>query len=221
MTQEEALDIEPVTVREASEAIQPAQALAAAAPVKADGKQEFAVPALLRPREDITPQSDSLNDGADLPLIGGGSAAEPAPEPADVPAAEPAAAAVEAVDAEVIDSAGSHPAAAAPATPRRSRGQAKAAVSRVDGTGAEAELTQATAQEAAEPAPVPTATPQAPDPVEAGLQQIPRIATLLELDAAYGRVNQLLGSGRITDSAAERLWSAVARRRKELEGETP
>ena len=56
---------------------------------------------------------------------------------------------------------------------------------------------------------------------EGGLQQIPRIATLLELDAAYGRVNQLLGSGRITDSAAERLWSAVARRRKELEGETP
>lgn len=57
--------------------------------------------------------------------------------------------------------------------------------------------------------------------MEAVLQQIPRIATLLELDAAYGRVNQLLGSGRITDSAAERLWSAVARRRKELEGETP
>jgi hypothetical protein len=87
MTQEEALDIESVTVREASEAIQPAQAqaLAAAAPVQGDGKQSFAVPALLRPREDASPQSDSLNDGPDLPLIGGGSAAEPAPGPVAVP----------------------------------------------------------------------------------------------------------------------------------------
>ena len=50
--------------------------------------------------------------------------------------------------------------------------------------------------------------------MEAGLQQIPRIATLLELDAAYGRVNQLLGSGRISDHSAERLWSAIARRRR-------
>ena len=75
-------------------------------------------------------------------------------------------------------------------------------------------------QEPGEGSAAPAATPGA-DPVEAVLQQIPRIATLLELDAAYGRVNQLLGSGRITDSAAERLWSAVALRRKELEGETP
>jgi hypothetical protein len=60
------------------------------------------------------------------------------------------------------------------------------------------------------------ATPE-PDPVAAGLQQIPRIATLLELDAAYGRVNQLLGSGRISDHNAERLWSAIARRRSQLE----
>jgi hypothetical protein len=55
------------------------------------------------------------------------------------------------------------------------------------------------------------------DPVAAGLQQIPLIATLLELDAAYGRVNQLLGSGRISDHNAERLWSAIARRRSQLE----
>ena len=40
---------------------------------------------------------------------------------------------------------------------------------------------------------------------------------MLELDAAYGRVNQLLGSGRISDDNAERLWSAIARRRNQLE----
>ena len=77
------------------------------------------------------------------------------------------------------------------------------------------ELTQAAAQELAET--VPTPASQEPDPVAAGLQQIPRIATLLELDAAYGRVNQLLGSGRISDHNAERLWSAIARRRSQLE----
>jgi hypothetical protein len=79
----------------------------------------------------------------------------------------------------------------------------------------------AASQEAAEPAPVPSTTPQDPDPVAAGLQQIPRIGTLLELDAAYGRVNQLLGSGRISDDNAERLWSAVARRRSQLEAAAP
>jgi hypothetical protein len=222
ITQEEALDIEPVTVREASEAIQPAQALAAAAPVKADGKQEFAVPALLRPREDLTPQSDSLNDAPDLPPAGGGSTAVPASEPADALAEEPAAAG-ETVDAEVIKRAGSDPAAAAaaPAPPRRSRSQAKAAARTADGTGAGAELTEATAQESAETAAAPAATPEVSDPVEAGLQQIPRIATLLELDAAYGRVNQLLGSGRISDDNAERLWSAIARRRNQLEAAAP
>ena len=218
MTQEEALDIEPVTVREASEAIQSATALGPASPVKADGKQSFAVPALLRPREDRASQSDSLNDALDPPLIGGGSAADPAPEPAAVPTAEPAAP-VQAVEAEVIDSAGREPAAAAPAAPRRSRSQVKAAASTAAATGAAGELTQATAQELAETAPTPVS--QDPDPVAAGLQQIPRIATLLELDAAYGRVNQLLGSGRISDDNAERLWSAIARRRSQLEAAAP
>jgi hypothetical protein len=218
MTQEEALDIEPVTVREASEAIQSATALGPASPGQGDGKQSFAVPAHLRPREDRASQSDSLNDALDPPLIGGGSAADPAPEPAAVPTAEPAAP-VQAVEAEVIDSAGREPAAAAPAAPRRSRSQVKAAASTAAATGAAGELTQATAQELAETAPTPVS--QDPDPVAAGLQQIPRIATLLELDAAYGRVNQLLGSGRISDDNAERLWSAIARRRSQLEAAAP
>jgi hypothetical protein len=213
MTQEEALDIEPVTVRETSDGIQAAAALPSAAPAEGDGKQNFAVPALLRPREDSSPQLGFLNDTTDLPPIRGGSAAAAVTEPAAQPA--------KAVEAEVIDSGGSEPAAAAPAAPRRSRSQAKAAVSTAEAHGADDGLTPAASQEAAEPAPVPSTTPQDPDPVAAGLQQIPRIGTLLELDAAYGRVNQLLGSGRISDDNAERLWSAVARRRSQLEAAAP
>jgi hypothetical protein len=213
MTQEEALDIEPVTVRETSDGIQAAAALPSAAPAEGDGKQNFAVPALLRPREDSSPQLGFLNDTTDLPPIRGGSAAAAVTEPAAQPA--------KAVEAEVIDSGGSEPAAAAPAAPRRSRSQAKAAVSTAEAHGADDGLMPAASQEAAEPAPVPSTTPQDPDPVAAGLQQIPRIGTLLELDAAYGRVNQLLGSGRISDDNAERLWSAVARRRSQLEAAAP
>jgi hypothetical protein len=53
--------------------------------------------------------------------------------------------------------------------------------------------------------------------LESGLQQIPRITTLLELDGAYGRVNQLLAAGQITDAGGERLWQAIAKRRQQLE----
>ena len=196
LTQEEAVDIEAVTVRETSDGIQPAAALPSVAPAGGDGKRDLAVPALLRPREDGHPQTGLLNDAPDMASISGGSAAQ-------------------AVEAEVIDIAGSEPAAAAPATPRRSRSQAKAAASTAEAMGGGEELTQAAAQELAEMAPTPAS--QEPDPVAAGLQQIPRIATLLELDAAYGRVNQLLGSGRISDHNAERLWSAITRRRSQLE----
>ena len=210
ITQEEAVDIEAVTVRETSNGIQPAAALPSVAPSGGDGKRDLAVPALLRPREDDHPQIGLLNDAPDVSPISGGSAAQAVTEPAAQPAAV-----VEAVEAEVIDIAGSEPAAAAPATARRSRSQAKAAASSAEATGGGEELTQAAAQELAETAPTPAS--QEPDPVAAGLQQIPRIATLLELDAAYGRVNQLLGSGRISDHNAERLWSAIARRRSQLE----
>ena len=210
LIQEEAVDIEAVTVRETSDGIQQAAALPSVAPAGGDGKRDLAVPALLRPREDNHPQMGLLNDAHAVPPIIGGSAAQAVTEPAAQPAAV-----VEAVEAEVIDVAGSEPAAAAPATPRRSRSQAKAAASTAEAMGGGEELTQAAAQELAETALTPAS--QDPDPVAAGLQQIPRIATLLELDAAYGRVNQLLGSGRISDHNAERLWSAIARRRSQLE----
>ena len=37
-------------------------------------------------------------------------------------------------------------------------------------------------------------------------------------DSAYGRVNQLLSAGQINDENAERLWNAISRRRRQLEG---
>ena len=69
-------------------------------------------------------------------------------------------------------------------------------------------------------APPPEAALPPPPPgdaLESGLRQIPRITTLLELDGAYGRVNQLLAAGQITDAGGERLWQAIAKRRKQLE----
>jgi len=215
ITQEEALDIEPVSVREAPTATLPASSPAQSAPEATDAKQGPAVPELLHSREGGSPLPGPLDHEADAPLI----RSEPAAEDAVLPAAV--------VEAEIIDPAKAlpKPDAAASASPRRSRSQAKSSASaaatvEAASTPAESASPPVSSQEPVEASPAPAATPGV-DPVEAGLQQIPRIATLLELDAAYGRVNQLLGSGRITDSAAERLWSAVARRRKELEGETP
>jgi hypothetical protein len=215
MTQEEALDIEPVSVREAPAATLPTSSLDQPTSGATDAKQGPAVPALLHSREGGSPLPGPLNPEADAPLI----RSEPAAEDAVLPAAV--------VEAEIIDPAKAlpKPDAAASASPRRSRSQAKSSASaaatvEAASTPAESASPPVSSQEPVEASPAPAATPGV-DPVEAGLQQIPRIATLLELDAAYGRVNQLLGSGRITDSAAERLWSAVARRRKELEGETP
>jgi hypothetical protein len=78
----------------------------------------------------------------------------------------------------------------------------------------------------AEPEPSPAAPPpqaaltpppQPGDALDSGLRQIPRITTLLELDGAYARVNQLLAAGQITDAGAERLWQAIAMRRRHLE----
>jgi hypothetical protein len=215
MTQEEALDIEPVSVREAPAATLPTSSLDQPTSGATDAKQGPAVPALLHSREGGSPLPGPLNPEADAPLI----RSEPAAGEAALPAAV--------VEAEIIDPAKAlpEPDAAASASPRRSRSQAKSSASaaatvEAASTPAESASPPVSSQEPVEASPAPAATPDV-DPVEAGLQQIPRIATLLELDAAYGRVNQLLGSGRITDSAAERLWSAVARRRKELEGETP
>jgi hypothetical protein len=54
--------------------------------------------------------------------------------------------------------------------------------------------------------------------LESGLRQIPRITTLLELDGVHRRVNQLLAVGQINDENAERLWTVISKRRRQLEG---
>jgi hypothetical protein len=218
MTQEEALDIEPVSVREAPTATLPTSSLDQPTPEATDAKQGPAIPELLSHRKGSDPLESPLNPEAHAPLI----RSEPAAGEAALPAAV--------VEAEIVDSGHNQPepapaSRATPAATRRSRNQGTSAAGTTaantpESPPSEQDPAPVGSQEPVEASPTPAATPGV-DPVEAGLQQIPRIATLLELDTAYGRVNQLLGSGRITDSAAERLWSAVARRRKELEGETP
>jgi len=207
LTQEEAVDIEAVTVRETPAATLSVAPLDQPEPGPTEGKTEakqgLAVPKLLRPREDASFVSGSLNSEADPPQIGGAPAAEEAAEPVAV------------LEAEIVDTAGIQP-GSAPAAPRRSRSQARSAASTAESAPPQQEPTPPVPQAPEEEAASQAAT-QEPDPVEAGLQQIPRIATLLELDAAYGRVNQLLGSGRISDHNAELLWSAITRRRSQLE----
>ncbi len=249
ITQEEALDIEAVTVREAGGAgnsgaeiqAQPQAAAAwspaaeepagpaATAPAKpatrrpAASSRTAAVPELLRHREDKTAPQQAQNnaDGRIESPHGGG--AEPKAEVIDAvlvdasaALTEPAAAAehqagrqdgqLEALSVQPSEAS----AAVTQPAPRRTRSQAAAASA----------PSQAPAQAPA-PAPAPEHAP-APepdlDPVEVGLRQIPRIATLLELDSAYGRVNQLLSAGQINDENAERLWNAISRRRRQLEG---
>jgi len=245
MTQEEALDIEPVTVREAggpmsvapasqgralpeAEAEPPVQAHPEAVAEKPAARRRAtaptpaAVPQPLRHREgedQVAPdQSDGGGDA--LPI-----------------SSDTAAVADGVIEAEIVDAEPEQPQLAS-AAPRRSRTQANPGRTDVPAAEPPAPRDPATTPGAAPPAAVtpsssgeerapvapealhelPSEEPSAPvDPVEAGLRQIPRIATLLELDVAYGRVNQLLSSGRINDHNAERLWSAIARRRRQLE----
>ena len=244
ITQEEALDIEAVTVREAGRAsitgaeIQSAPQAAAiwgqaaeepagpaaTAPEKptarrtAASPRTAAVPNLLRHREDkmIPPETQNSATGRiesshggsaetdqeviDAEIVGtSGTAPEPA-TPAEHQGEQQAG--QQAGQQEALSlQASENPAAANQPAPRRSRSQAAAASA----------PSPAPAQEAA-PAPEPEL-----NPVEVGLRQIPHIATLQELDSAYGRVNQLLSAGQINDENAERLWSAITRRRRQLE----
>lgn len=233
ITQEEALDIEAVTVREAGRAsitgteiqAQPQAAEepagpAATAPEKptarrtAAGSRAAAVPNLLRHREDkmIPPETQNSAAGRIEPSHGGSAEADQEVIDAEIvgtsgAAPEPATPAEhhgeqQAGQQEVLSlQASENPAAANQPAPRRSRSQAAAASA----------PSPAPAQEVA-PAPEPEL-----NPVEVGLSQIPHIATLLELERAYGRVNQLLSAGQINDENAERLWSAISRRRRQLE----
>jgi len=244
ITQEEALDIEAVTVREAggasitgAEIQAPPQAAvtwgqaaeepagpAATAPEKptarrtAAGSRAAAVPNLLRHREDKMnpPETQNSATGRVEPSHGGSAEADQ-----------------EVIDAEIVDTSGAAP---EPATPAEHQGEQQTGqqarqqevlslqASETPAAGTQPaprrSRSQAAAASAPSPAPAQEAAP-APEPelnpVEVGLRQIPHIATLLELDSAYGRVNQLLSAGQINDENAERLWSAISRRRRQLE----
>ena len=233
ITQEEALDIEAVTVREAggasitgAEIQAPPQAaeepagLAATAPEKptarrtAAGSRAAAVPNLLRPREDkmIPPETQNSATGRIESSHGGSAEADQ-----------------EVIDAEIVGTSGAAP---EPATPAEHQGEQQAGQQEAlslqasenpaaaNQPAARRSRSQAAAASAPSPAPAQEAAPaQEPElnPVEVGLSQIPHIATLQELERAYGRVNQLLSAGQINDENAERLWSAISRRRRQLE----
>ena len=221
ITQEEALDIEAVTVREAGRAsitgteiqAQPQVAEesagpAATAPEKpttrrtAASPRAAAVPNLLRHREDkmIPPETQNSATGRIEPSHGGSTEADQ-----------------EVIDAEIVGTSGAAP---EPATPAGQQGEQQAG--QQEALSLQASETPAAAnqpaprrsrsQAAAAPAPEPEL-----NPVEVGLRQIPHIATLQELERAYGRINQLLSAGQINDENAERFWSAISRRRRQLE----
>ena len=237
ITQEEALDIEAVTVREAGRAsitgteiqAQPQAAEepagpAATAPEKpttrrtAAGSRAAAVPNLLRHREDkmIPPETQNSAAGRVEPSHGGNAETQQ-----------------EVIDAEIVETSGAAPEPATPAehhgeqqTGQQARQQEVLSLQASETPAAGTQpaprrsRSQAAAASAPSPAPAQEAAP-APEPelnpVEVGLRQIPHIATLLELERAYGRVNQLLSAGQINDENAERLWSAISRRRRQLE----
>jgi hypothetical protein len=244
ITQEEALDIEAVTVRETggagiagAEIQAPPQAAAAWSPAAEDpvgaaatapekpavrrpaaSSRAAAVPELLRHREDDATLQESQNSADSRVESAHGGSAEPSDEGIDaeivdasraVP--EPAAAAEhqagqQAGGQELLSLHASETSATVPQpAPRRTRSQAAAASA----------PSPASAPVQA-PDPAPASEPEL-DPVEVGLRQIPRITTLLELDSAYGRVNQLLSAGRINDENAERLWTVISKRRRQLE----
>jgi len=226
ITQEEALDIEAVAVREAEPAPAVEEAPAASpaplvpavsspaasqeevvtdvavveSPARASAtraSRRSAVPAVLRLRESeaIKPEAVNGDEGAAV-------AVEPVAPPTD-PGSLPPGCEEAQLDAQL-------PLATTKGLPAQ-----------------EAPSIQATPWQSspkAEPEPAPAAPPpqaalplQPGDALESGLRQIPRITTLLELDGAYGRVNQLLAAGQITDTGAERLWQAIAKRRQQLE----
>ena len=234
ITQEEALDIEAVAVREAepgpaleeAPAASPAPLVPAVAPPAASQEEAVtdlavvesparasatrasrrsAVPTAIRLRESeaVKPEAQSSDEAVELEVApapdGTGAAAmtvEHVAPPADLAALHP--------DNEeaLLDTQLPLAPAAAPsihATPWQSRPKAEPEPS------------------PAAPPPEAALPPPTGDALESGLRQIPRITTLLELDGAYGRVNQLLAAGQITDAGAERLWQAIAKRRKQLE----
>jgi len=228
ITQEEALDIEAVAVREeeAAPALEEAPAASPAplvpavsspaasqeevvtdvavveSPARASAtraSRRSAVPAALRLRESEAIKPEAVN---------GDESAAVAVEPV-APTADPGSLPPDNEEAQLDTQMSLAP------TTRPSRQEAPSTQAAPEQSGPKAEPEPALA------APPPQAAlpppPQPGDALDSGLRQIPRITTLLELDGAYGRVNQLLAAGQINDAGGERLWQAIAKRRKQLE----
>ena len=236
ITQEEALDIEAVAVREA-EAAPSLEEAPAASPARL-------VPAVAPP---AASEAETVTDVAVVESQARASATRP-PRRSAVPtairlreseAAKPdAQSSDEAVELEVAPAPDGAEAAALTVEPQATTPDPGSLPPDNEEAPLDAQLPLAPAaapsihatpwqsSPKAEPEPSPAAPPpQAAlppppppsDALESGLRQIPRITTLLELDGAYGRVNQLLAAGQITDAGGERLWQAIAKRRKQLE----
>jgi len=68
----------------------------------------------------------------------------------------------------------------------------------------------------------PTATtPLAPNPFEAGLLHIPRIASLQELESAAQRISELVSDREINPGQGQTLYAALSRQRSQLEAQRP
>jgi len=240
ITQEEALDIEAVAVREAEPAPAVEEAPAAspaplvpavASPAAADGEtvtdvavvdsparasatrasRRSAAPTAIRLRESeaVKPEDSSGNEEAGLGVAtapdGAGSTATTV-EPQET-TADPGSLPPDNEEAQLDTQMSLAP------TTRPSRQEAPSTQAAPEQSGPKAEPEPALAA----PPPQAALPPPTGDALESGLRQIPRITTLLELDGAYGRVNQLLAAGQINDAGGERLWQAIAKRRKQLE----
>ena len=234
ITQEEALDIEAVAVREAeaspameqAPAASPARLVPAVAPPAASeaetvtdvavvespvratatrGSRRSAAPTALRLRESEAVKLDAQSSDEAVEL-----------EVAPVPDGAKAAALTVEPQATTPDP-GSLPPDNEEALLDTQLPLAPAAVPSIHATPWQSRPKAEPEPALAAPPPQAALPPPPGDALESGLRQIPRITTLLELDGAYGRVNQLLAAGQITDSGAERLWQAIAKRRKQLE----
>ena len=241
ITQEEALDIEAVAVREAepSPALEEAPAASPAPLVPADAPQRAseaetvtdvavvesparpsatrasrrtAVPAAVRLRENeaAKPKTSNGDEAVELEIApapdGAGSTATTVEPQATT--ADPAGLPLDNEEAQ-LDTQMS----LAPAT-RPSFQEAPSTQAAPEKSSLKAEPEPALAA----PPPQAALPPPPSDSLESGLRQIPRITTLLELDGVHRRVNQLLAVGQINDENAERLWNAISKRRRQLEG---
>jgi len=70
-------------------------------------------------------------------------------------------------------------------------------------------------------APPALPTPLAPNLFEAGLLQIPRIASLQELESAAQRISQLVSDREVNPGQGQTLFAALSRRRAHLEEQCP